>query len=277
MSFSPSVYPTVKLKKDKALLFAYQDESLLVDLSEGQPKVPLLADVDSAFYIDHKLHFTGVLSNGWACYAARLEEDPALPDHFSLAGLRELSGLISEGQFRAALTGKQVVSWAVMHKFCGRCGARTDYSSTERAKHCPACGAVYYPRISPAVIAAITREGELLLLKNKQFKRDFYSVLAGFVEPGETLEECLVRETREEAGIEIKNIRYFGSQPWPFPGSLMVGFTAEYAGGLLRPDGVEIAEARWFKPENFPKIPGHFSIARKLIDAFVEEQKQSIS
>ena len=178
--------------------------------------------------------------------------------------------------FSIAQHAFQIVNWDRMHQFCGRCGAETDYSQSERVKICPACEAHYYPRVSPAVIVAIHRENKLLLMRNKRYKHNFYSVLAGFVEPGESLEAAIVREVKEEVGIEVKNIRYFASQPWPFPDSLMIGFTADYAGGNLVPDGFEISEAGWYAVDDLPLIPGPISIARKLIDAFVEEQKKGV-
>lgn len=123
-----------------------------------------------------------------------------------------------------------------------------------------------HPRISPAIIVAITRGREILLAKGINFQGDFYSVLAGFVEPGETFEECVQREVGEEVGLKVKNIKYFGSQPWPFPDSLMVGFTAEYASGNINIDEKEILDAEWFTAEQLPLIPGVGSIARRLID-----------
>jgi len=136
----------------------------------------------------------------------------------------------------------------------------------ERARRCPACDLSFYPRISPAIIVLVRRGEEALLGQGNRFPGAFYSTLAGFVEPGETLEETLAREVREEVGVEVKDLRYFGSQPWPFPHSLMIAFTAEYAGGELRPDGVEIEECAWFDPDALPKLPPPISISRRLID-----------
>jgi len=272
LSFSPAVNSQEETERDKSLLFAFKGEKLLVNEVDDRYQVPLLKETNEITPGKGKKHYIGNLAEK-PCFAVELDDGFRIKDKFHLVGLRELFGLLDDQSFRAALTGIQIVSWDRMHKFCGKCGAVTNYSQTDRAKVCNQCGSVYYPRISPAVIVAIRRGDKLLLLRNKQFKRDFYSVLAGFVEPGESLEECLVREVKEEAGIEVKNIQYFGSQPWPFPNSLMVGFTADYAGGDLQVDGVEISDAGWFTPENFPNLPGPISIARKLIDAFVEEQK----
>ena len=129
-----------------------------------------------------------------------------------------------------------------------------------------------FPRLSPAVIMAVERGDKLLLARSAHFPTGLYSVLAGFVEPGETIEECVVREVREEVGITVGKVRYVASQPWPFPNSLMLGFSAEYLAGEIQPDPVEIAEAGWFSADALPSIPGRISIARRLIDRFVEKQ-----
>lgn len=132
---------------------------------------------------------------------------------------------------------------------------------------CPACGLVAYPRISPAVMVLIGRGNELLLARSPRFKPGVYSALAGFVEAGETLEQCAIREVREEVGLEISNLRYFRSQSWPFPDSLMVAFFADYAGGSITPEAEEIEDARWFLPNALPPLPEPVSLARQLIDA----------
>jgi NAD+ diphosphatase len=143
----------------------------------------------------------------------------------------------------------------------------------EVAKQCPQCGFVSFPRISPAIIVLVEHDGKALLARSPRFKEGLFSTLAGFVEPGETLENAVRREVKEEAGINVKNIRYFGSQPWPFPDSLMIGFTAEYACGEITVDNNEILDARWFSADNMPEIPGKISISRALIDWFLDRQK----
>lgn len=181
-------------------------------------------------------------------------------------GLRDLFGLVETTL--AALTGRafQLLEWDRNHQDRSRCGTRTEPRTDERARSCPACGFTSYPPVSPAIMILVTHRGKLLLARKPAFPQGRFSALAGFVEPGETLEDTVIRETREEVGVEVKNIRYFGSQPWPFPHSLMIAFTAEYAGGEIRPDGVEIEEARWFDPKQLPKLPPPISISRRLID-----------
>ena len=159
----------------------------------------------------------------------------------------------------------QLVEWARTHQFCGRCGVPTEDVTGLRAKRCPAAGSTPSPRLSPAVICLVERAGKALA-RGPQFAAGMFSCLAGFVEPGESLEEAVAREVLEEVGIEVREIRYFGSQPWPFPNSLMIGFTAEWRSGEIAVDGTEITEASWFSAGDLPELPTPISIARRLID-----------
>ena len=166
----------------------------------------------------------------------------------------------------------QIVNWDQTHQYCGRCGCKTEDLPGERAKKCPACGFTSFPRISPATITAVLKGKSILLTHNRNFRGNIYSLIAGFVEPGETLEECVQREILEETSIQVKNIRYFASQPWPFPNSLMIGFTAEYEGGEVSVDGKELSDAAWFDVQKLPELPGKISIARKIIDWYIQNQ-----
>jgi NAD+ diphosphatase len=213
--------------------------------------------------------------NGHPCLCAECEADGPLPDGMAFQGLRKLYGSLDEEMFWVAGRAFQIVDWDRTHQHCGRCGSPTENKSDERAKVCPKCGTVSFPRMSPAIIVAVIRDGSVLLAHAARFPGAMYSVLAGFVEPGESLEDCVRREVKEEAGVELKNIRYFGSQPWPFPNSLMIGFTAEYAGGEVTMDMKEIVDAQWFTADHLPTIPDKISIARKLIDWFVEQYPPS--
>lgn len=211
------------------------------------------------------------LVDGRPCYAAELSPDTVTPEGMTFCDLRRLFGQIPDDLFFLAGKAYQISQWDRNHLYCGRCGIQTENKIDERAKLCPSCGLVNYPRISPAIIVAITRGQEILLAQGISFQGAFYSVLAGFVEPGETFEECVHREVKEEVGLKVKNIKYFGSQPWPFPDSLMVGFTAEYDCGDIIIDKREILDAGWFTAEQLPPIPYTGSIARKLIDWFIRE------
>jgi NAD+ diphosphatase len=203
--------------------------------------------------------------DGVACFAAALERVPA---GATAIGLRD--ALASLPADEAAVAGRaiQVLEWERDHRFCGRCGAETEQAPRDASRVCPSCGGSFYPRISPAAIMLVTRGDELLLACRPGGA--FWSCLAGFVEPGETLEQAVVREVREEVGLDVGDVRYFGSQPWPFPGQLMVGFTAAWRAGEITVDEAELADARWFRRSGeLPPVPPPFTIARSLIDSFV--------
>lgn len=200
--------------------------------------------------------------------AVALDAHPEL-DGAELVGLRDYFVAAPADLAAAAGRAAQLVEWELGHAFCGRCGSSTDPSETELARICPSCGASYYPRITPAVIMLVEHDGRVLLARRAGWNVPFYSVLAGFVEPGETLEECVRREVHEEAGIEVGEVRYFGSQSWPFPSQLMIGFVAQALGDELVIDSSELGEADWFRPGELPPIPGTFTMARRLIDDFV--------
>jgi len=160
--------------------------------------------------------------------------------------------------------------WRRDSRFCGACGAKNDDAAQPPHRICPVCGRLEFPRICPAIIIAVTDEkNRLLLAHNKGFREGLFSLIAGFNEPGESLEETAAREVREEVSINIKDIEYVNSQPWPFPNSLMIGFKARYASGTLKPDGAEIQDAAWFTKENLPDIPGGGSLSRLLIDRWL--------
>ena len=203
---------------------------------------------------------------GRPCYAADVATVPAGLDG-ELTAVRALYGAAGAEAFALAGRATQLLDWKKNHRFCGRCATPTVMRSTEFAMECPACGLLAYPRISPAVMVLVARGDELLLARSPHFRPGVFSALAGFVEAGETLEQCAVREVREEVGIEIANLRYFQSQPWPFPDSLMLAFLADYAGGTITPDPVEIEAAGWFARNDLPPLPDPVSIARRLIDA----------
>jgi NAD+ diphosphatase len=202
------------------------------------------------------------------------DDDPAVADDdpasaATFVGLRALWGQVTEPVWAVAGRAVQIVTWDRTHRFCGQCGGATQPLADHRARRCPQCELDVHPRLAPAVIVLVERsDGRVLLARNTRFPTAFYSCLAGFVEPGETLEEAVQREVREEVGIEVTGARYFGSQPWPFPHSLMIGFVAEFASGELRPDGDEIAEAAWFSPSDLPLLPSEMSIARALIESW---------
>ncbi len=252
--------------------FAFRGDRLLVrtrtavaegaELLEYAELAALGADFEAG-------HYLGRLDD-LDCYALALDDSLEMPAETALEGLRALYGRLPDEYFSIAGRAVQILLWDQTHRFCGRCGQPTVHAPAERAKLCPQCGLLSFPRLSPAVIMLIQRGDELLLARNKAFADGFFSVLAGFVEPGESLEETVAREVREEVGLEVTDIHYFGSQPWPFPHSLMIGFKATYASGEIRLQADEIAEAAWFhKHGQLPRLPGKLSIARRLIDSFL--------
>jgi NAD+ diphosphatase len=212
-----------------------------------------------------------------AIYLGRLEGRPCFalgltdaPEGFELAGLRELYGRLPDELHRVAGRAFQTLGWYRDHAFCGRCGSPTELADAERARACAGCGATYYPRISPAVIMLVERGERILLAHNRNFRGPFYSCLAGFVEPGESLEEAVAREVYEEVGVEVGEVTYFESQPWPFPSQLMIGFTARHRAGEIDLGGdPEIEDAGWFRRDELPPLPGRFSLARRLIEGWL--------
>ncbi|MFM8529332.1 MAG: NAD(+) diphosphatase [Ilumatobacteraceae bacterium] len=223
-------------------------------------------------------HFLGMLETDadgiayWGVDVPRGDDpsDGAALDLFSYFGR------VTEDEWLVAGRAVQLVDWARTHRFCGRCATATEPAQGERAMKCPACGLVAFPRLAPAMITLVTRgepgpDQEALLARGVQFRAPMFSCLAGFVEPGETLEAAVIREVREEVGVEVGNVRYLGSQPWPFPHSLMLGFRADWRSGDIVCDPSEILEANWYRKDALPNVPPGISIARKLIDHWLAE------
>lgn len=213
--------------------------------------------------------------DGVACWAVDLDGD-GVPDvaidrlRGTLVPLMGLHGQVDDARWTLAGRAVQLVEWERTHRFCGRCATPTEPATGERARRCPACGLLAFPRLSPAIITLIQRDGQALLARGRNFPVPMYSCIAGFVEPGESLEEAVHREVREEVGVELADVRYTASQPWPFPHSLMIGFEATWASGDIEIDETEIVDAGWYRPDDLPMIPPSLSIARTLIDRWVE-------
>lgn len=212
----------------------------------------------------------GIL-DGVACWAIDVDGD-GYPDVDGLLPLMALYGRVDDLRWTLAGRAVQLVEWERTHRFCGRCSTPTERAVGERARRCPACGLLAFPRLSPAIITLVVRGDEALLARGVTFPVPLYSCLAGFVEPGETMEQAVHREVREEVGVTLCDVRYVRSQPWPFPHSLMLGFEATWESGDIDIDEQEIVDARWFRAEDLPMIPPGMSIARTLIDDWVARQ-----
>ncbi|MBW7883337.1 MAG: NAD(+) diphosphatase [Caldilineaceae bacterium] len=261
-----------------AMWFLFRGDELVIANANQSPLLVSLDHGEIANMAPLRQHYLGRLqtdSGTVHCFCGELDAGRVLPEGYGGIGLRQYLASAGATMAQLAIRARQVVYWDRDHQYCGRCGTPTELLPDERVRSCPQCGLSNYPRLSPAIIIAVTRrfaaETRILLARNHRFPAGRYSVIAGFVEPGETLEECAHREVLEEVGIQIRNIRYFGSQPWPFPHSLMIGFTAEYAGGEFVLEEGEIADAQWFAAGELPLVPPKISIARQLIDAFVTQ------
>jgi len=258
-------------REGPALWFAFQGAQILILRDDAGARLPLANDPRDIGMTPKRSLYLGTLGEQH-CYACELDEGSAPPDGMQWSGLRALFGAIDDSQFAIAGRAFQIVDWDRSHQFCGRCGTPTQVKNNERARECPNCKQVHYPRIAPAIMALVRRGRELLLARSPHFVPGMYSALAGFVEPGETLEQTLAREVREEVSIEVANVRYFASQPWPFPHSLMIAFNADYVSGEIVPAPGEIEAADWFTLDRLPpQLPGKISISRRLIDAALSE------
>lgn len=249
------------------LAFVFRGGDLLVNQAADAPVSSDVIGADSE----------GLIVGHWQerlVVAYVVERDHPAPPGTAWAGLRSLFGSMPDALVALAGRATQLLEWDRTHRFCGACATPTIRDASERARRCPSCHHTAYPRISPAMMCLITRGREILLARNVNFPAGRYSALAGFLEAGESIEDAIHREVEEEVGLKVTNLRYFASQSWPFPHSLMIAFTAEFAGGELRPNGHEIAEADWFRHDALPQLPPRISIARALIDDTVRKMAE---
>ncbi len=287
VGFEPAV--AAPRESPQAHWFVFKGDRLLVELGPPSPRpsddprvparpswatLPLQKNNNILWFEPARTLYLGRLA-GTDCWAAEAPaEASAPPPGLAWEGLRALFSVLEDAHFALAGRAIQLLDWDRSHRYCGRCGTLTEAKSEERARGCPACKLAVYPRISPAVMALVRRPGEILLGRSPHFPPGMYSALAGFVEPGETLERCLTREVEEEVGVRVSRIRYFASQPWPFPNSLMIAFVCDWQSGEIRPQAGEIEDAKWFRVLHLPKLPSRISIARRLIDAAAQEMRE---
>ena len=258
MNFLPGVLPPTTATP-LAWCFAFVEGKFLLPENESNP---LLPQPTLAFDgLAQTRHYLGRL-DAIDCWAMNLS---AAPVGWRAVALRAAMMQFPDAVMGLAGRAAQVLEWDRAHRFCGVCGTATETQASERSRRCPACGHVAYPRLSPAMMALVWRGDELLLARSPHYAPGMFSALAGFVEAGESLEECVHREVAEEVGVRVRNLRYYGSQSWPFPHSLMVAFSAEWESGDIVPQESEIEAAGWYSVHALPGIPPRFSIAGHLI------------
>ncbi|MBV1905306.1 MAG: NAD(+) diphosphatase [Pseudomonadales bacterium] len=268
--FIPVVSPPEGHDRSAAWFFVFLRGELLC-ISEGGIPRPITGDEYK--WLDLTIStelFLGTYENR-ACFV--VDAVGSVPENYALAGLRAWLGRAAPNVFYLAGRAQQLLDWHRDYRFCGRCGAHNQDHPVDRAKQCPDCGLISYPRISPSIIVLIHKENEVLLARNAAWPTKMYSTLAGFVEPGESIEQTVHREVMEEVNLEVGDVSYLGSQSWPFPNSLMLGFHASYVGGDIVCQDGEIADAQWFSLENMPQIPPKTAISRWLIDDYFNSIK----
>ena len=247
-------------------IFHYQENTLLLKANGEEFEIPQKKDF-SEFSVEMKFVFLFSL-NEVPCF---LVWDDLKADESQFV-YKDISFFRTTHQKEIAwvtLVGLHLRNWYIQNKFCGKCGSMTQHKPDERAMVCPSCSTVFYPKISPAIIVAIISNDKILLARNANFVGNWYSLIAGFVDVGETLEETLIREVKEEVGLDVRNIRYYKSQPWALSGSMMIGYVAEADENQpICIDGIEITDAAWFSRGNLPGHPSNISIAGEMIEKF---------
>jgi NAD+ diphosphatase len=263
--FTPGLATRADTSVD-ACWFVFQRHKLLVSEGSGPPVVPVAPTLEALGLYSRNPNYFGAVGDQ-PCFAAEVAEDAQPPSGWVFENLRRLLVRADADFFALASRAFQIKEWDRCHQFCGACGKTTSLKQGERARACPRCGELFYPRLAPVIMVLIQRGQQLLLARSPRFPPGIYSALAGFVEPGETLEQAVAREVKEEVGVEISNLRYFGSQSWPFPHSLMIAFFADHSGGEICLRDPEIEDAAWYSLDRLPGLPPAMSIARRLIDA----------
>lgn len=268
---TPRFKATLQLPDDDPLLFAFQDGNLVVRDAGEALEIPSLEQMR-----DLPLEAPIPLGtmDGRGCRLALVAAGAKLPAPFAAKSLRRLFGNLDIDLLMVAATASQLAHFEELNRYCGRCAAPTVASIKDRARNCQKCARDIYPAVAPCTIILVHDGPRILLTRQPRFPAGMYGLVAGFVEPGESLEGCAQREIAEEVGVQVTDLVYVASQPWPFPSQLMVGLTARYAGGELVVDKEELEEAKWFDVSDLPAIPPPFSIARHLIDLYLAAYKE---
>jgi NAD+ diphosphatase len=264
-------YPAPDYNPDSGYPCVIVQENSVLLLDGAASKTIMISPHPFSHAIILRTHFLGYLE-GKPCHALEVPADIPESAGYHFSGVRELYGIIPDEELALAAYAVRIIDFDRSTGFCSRCGAETRQIPSRLVKRCTACNYSTRPRYSPAIIVLVKKGDKILLASSPKYPADLHSVLAGFLEPYENFEDCVHREVKEEVGIEVTNIRYFGSEQWPFPDSLMVGFIADFAGGEITIDPNEIASAGWFGRNNLPTLPSPMSISRALIDAWIRQE-----
>lgn len=259
------------LYTQSALWFVFQNEEILLDSTSTSFKIPKFSDINSLNLNVAQKCYLGMYGN-IPCFTAQVSQIPvtSLPFGMKFHAVRQSYAIIdNEEIFLIVTRAMQILHWDRRTQFCGCCGEKTKSSDTELSKICTHCKALFFTQLSPVVLILIWRKGEILLGRSPDFMPGIYSIFSGFVEAGETLEQSVTREAKEEVGICIKNINYFSSQSWPFPSNLMLGFIAEYDSGDIQIDTDELEDAQWYSIKKLPNLPSKISLSRRMIDTHI--------
>ncbi|HLR16449.1 MAG TPA: NAD(+) diphosphatase [Alcanivoracaceae bacterium] len=261
-----------KQLEGEVLWFAFREGQIMVRYVQDKPWLPTYFNA-AAYGLEPFTHLYMGRFEGRHCFAVPVNQHYQCPEGYEFVPLRAMLAQMDTQMFAMAGRAAQLVVWHTNHQFCSRCGAKTVAHSHDSAMTCPACSYTQYPRISPCIITLVIRGEEALLARNVNFPERFYSCLAGFIEAGESAEQAVHREVYEEVSVHLGDLHYYASQSWPFPHALMLGYHAEYAGGEIKVDEVEIAEANWWHYTELPQIPRPGSISRALIETWVNDCK----
>lgn len=251
-----------------------KNELLLEKRDNGEYTIPSWNELPDTIVTSGIIHNISPLEDGSTVKAFTTDKPVTSDLRYEMCDLRASYYKLPKELYLKAGKCQEILYWDANTKFCGRCGAPMEMH-TDISKKCTRCGKEVWPQLATAIIVLIHRDDEVLLVHARNFRGDFFGAVAGFVETGETLEEAVHREVLEETGITVDNLRYFGSQPWPYPCGLMIGFHADYVSGDIHLQASELSKGAWFNKENLPTIPEKLSIARKLIDDWIGENKRA--
>jgi NAD+ diphosphatase len=254
--------------RSEVIWFAFSGSNLLVVAGASGVTLPVAPDLGGLGLHPVRAQYLGTL-DGLPCYAAELPAKVPAPAGHWLLNLRVLFDQMDPVHFDVAGLAFQIQGWDRGYQFCPECAAPLAPAPRDRAKRCATCKKDYFPRVSPCTITLVHDGPRVLMTREARFPKGMYGLVAGYVEAGETLEACVAREVAEETGVTVETPTYFGSQPWPFPHQIMIGFMAKYAGGELVMDTNELEDAQWFHVDALPPLPPRISIARALLDAWL--------